>query len=187
MSDNKNIEVEVRAVFDESKYNDLLKYLATNAEDLGEDDKDVYFFLLPTKVTKVVNNISKGTAKIVAKLTRVGQGGNDTEEIEIFIDPKDFDSSVKLFTSLDFKEVQRSFQKRHNYMYKGVEVALKYSESWGYHMELEIMIVSKDDLIEAESQLKAVAEELGVKIMSPEEQKVFAENIDMQYKKNTKA
>jgi hypothetical protein len=54
-------------------------------------------------------------------------------------------------------------------------------------MELEIMIVSKDDLIEAESQLKAVAEELGVKIMSPEEQKVFAENIDMQYKKNTKA
>jgi adenylate cyclase class IV len=71
-------------------------------------------------------------------------------------------------------------------MYKGVEIALKYSESWGYHMELEIMIASKDDLAGAESQLKSVAEDLGVKIMSPEEQTVFAENIDMQYKKNTK-
>ena len=183
MAEVKNIEVEVRAVFDELKYNELKDFLNQNGEDLGQDDKDVYFFLLPTKVVKAVNNISKGTAKIVMKLTRVDKGGNDTEELEIFIDPKDFDKSVKLFSELAFDEVQRAFQLRRNYMYKGVELALKYSDSWGYHLELEIMIAAKTEQLDAEQKLHEVANELGVKIMTPDEQKVFAENIDKKYKK----
>lgn len=183
MAEVKNIEVEVRAVFNEDKYKQLTDFLNNNAEDLGQDDKDVYFFLLPTKVVKVVNNVSKNTSKIVMKLTRVGKGGNDTEEVEIFIDPKDFDKSVKLFNELKFDEVQRAYQLRHNYMYKGVELALKFSDSWGYHLELEIMISNEREQENAELKLNEVAMELGVKIMTPKEQKIFAENIDKTYKK----
>jgi predicted adenylyl cyclase CyaB len=185
MPEDKNIEVEVRAVFDEPKYQQLKEFLDQNAESLGQDDKDVYFFLLPTKVVKAVNNISKGTAKIVIKLTRVGKGGNDTEEIEIPIAPVDFDKSVRLFSELDFEQTQRAYQMRHNYMYKGVELALKYSNSWGHHMELEIMIADKSQQAEAEAKLAEVAAELGVKPMTPEEQQDFAAKIDQSYNKKS--
>lgn len=184
MSDEKNIEVEVRALFDKPKYDELLDFLLKNSTDLGQDDKDVYFFLLPTKVVKVVNNISKGSAKIVIKLTRVGTGGNDTEELEILINPKDFDKSVRLFKELEFDQVQRAYQERRNFMYKDIELALKYSESWGYHLELEIMIANKDEQEEAEVKLKALAEELGVKIMTEKEQAEFVSRVDSSYKKN---
>lgn len=184
MEKEKNIEVEVRSLFDEADYNELKSFLDQNAEDLGMDDKDVYFFLLPSKVVKAVNNISKGTAKLVIKLTRIGTGGNDTEELEIPIDPRDFDKSVRLFKELPFDQVQRAFQKRQNYMYKGVELALKYSESWGYHLELEIMIGDKSEQAEAERKLSEVATELGVKIMSREEQEEFVRQVDKTYPKS---
>jgi len=144
--EGKNIEIEHRARFDEEKYNALSKFLDVNAQDLGEDDKDVYFFLFPDKLVKTVNNTSKKTAKIVLKLTKIGKG-NDFEEIEISIKPEDFEKATKIFIALETGEYMRSFQKRHNYLYKGVELALKWSETWGHHLELEVVVsdVSKKE------------------------------------------
>lgn len=184
MDQDKTIEVEVRSLFDEHKYNELTEFLNANAKDLGQDDKDTYFFMLPTKVVKAVHNISKNTAKIVIKLTRVGTGTNDTEEIEIPIAPVDFDKSVRLFKELSFDQVQRAYQKRRNYLYKGAELALKYSESWGYHLEIELMIADKSEQADAEAQLGEIAKELGVKILTPEEQTAFVNKVDSSYKAN---
>ncbi len=175
------IEVEIRSLFDQQKYGQLKAFLDVNAEDLGQDDKDVYFFLHPQKVVKTVHNVSQQSAKIVLKTTRVGKGGHDTEEVEISIAPTDFESATRIFKALAFEQVQHSFQQRRNYMYKGVEIALKYSESWGYHIELEKMINDKTEQAKAEKLLHAIAEELGIKPMSPEEQKEVAAQIDKSY------
>ena len=65
MSNNdKQIEIELRSVFDRKKYNELKEFLGKNAEDLGEDDKDVFFFLLPDKITKATHNVSKKRQKL---------------------------------------------------------------------------------------------------------------------------
>jgi len=181
MSEEKNIEVEVRALFSKEKYLELKSFLDKNAKDLGQDDKDAYIFLLYTKVVKVVNNISKKTAKIVIKLTRVGTGGNDTEEIEIPISPVDFEKSVKLFKELSFDQVQRAYQVRRNYMYKDIELALKFSSAWGYHIELEIMISDKKDQKLAEKRLTDLAAELDVNILTKKEQAEFVSKIDSNY------
>lgn len=72
-------------------------------------------------------------------------------------------------------------QKRTNYRYKNCEIALKYSDAWGYHMEIEQVIDSEDKKIEAEAQIRRVANELDVKLMTEEELKEFtrqAENSD---------
>ena len=184
MSNNdKQIEIELRSVFDEKKHNELKDFLDKNAEDLGEDDKDVYFFLLPDKITKATHNVSKKTAKIVIKLNRIGRGTSDFEEIEIPINPSDFDKAVKLFSALPFDQIQNSYQKRHNYLFEGVEIALKWTESWGYHMELEIVVDDKAKREDAESKIRKVAERLGVQIMSEEELKDFTQKIDENYKK----
>jgi len=184
MSNNdKQIEIELRSVFDRKKYNELKEFLGKNAEDLGEDDKDVFFFLLPDKITKATHNISKKTAKIVIKLNRIGRGTSDFEEIEIPINPSDFDKAVKLFSALPFDQIQNSYQKRHNYLLDGVEIALKWTESWGYHMELEIVVDDVAKREEAENKIRKVAEKLGVQIMSEEELKDFTKKIDENYKK----
>jgi len=184
MSNNdKQIEIELRSVFDEKKHNELKDFLDKNAEDLGEDDKDVFFFLLPDKITKATHNVSKKTAKIVIKLNRIGRGTSDFEEIEIPINPSDFDKAVKLFSALPFDQIQNSYQKRHNYLLEGVEIALKWTESWGYHMELEIVVDDKSKREEAEDNIRKVAEKLGVQIMSEDELKDFTQKIDDNYKK----
>lgn len=46
----KQIEIEMRAMFDKNKYEELKSFLDSNAVDLGQDDKDVYFYIFPDKL-----------------------------------------------------------------------------------------------------------------------------------------
>jgi adenylate cyclase class IV len=179
--DKKNIEIEYRARFDEEKYNGLKKFLDASAEDLGEDDKDVYFFLFPDKLVKTVNNTSKKTAKIVLKLNKIGKG-SDFEEIEISIRQEDFDKATRLFVAIETGEYMHSYQKRHNYLYKNIELALKWSEAWGYHLELEIIINDVAEKESSEKKIFALAEELGVKIMTDQELLEFTQVAEREYK-----
>ncbi len=177
-----NIEIELRSVFNKKKYNEIKKFLKEKAKDLGADNKDVYFFIMPDKLSKVVNNISKGDAKIVTKLNKIGQG-DLFKEIEVTINKKDFEKAVKLFKSLDLtNNVMHSFQQRHNYLYKEVELALKYSEVWGYHLEMEIVINGLKKEKEAKKKLCSVAKELNVQIMTDEELTKFTQKAERKYK-----
>jgi adenylate cyclase class IV len=178
----KNIEIELRSRFSLEKYNELEKFFTTHASDLGEDDRDVYFFLFPDKLLKAVHNVSKKSAKLVLKLNKIGKG-SDFEEIEIPIRQEDFEKAAHMFIALETGEYMRSYQKRHNYLYKEVECALKWSELWGYHLELEIVVKDKKEKATAEEKIRFVAEELGVKIMTDQELKEFTEKAEASYKK----
>lgn len=183
--EQKNIEIEFRSRFGLKKYEELKNFLNEKAEDLGEDDKDVYFFLFPDKLLKAVNNISKKNAKIVLKLNKIGKGSN-FEEIEVPISQEYLEKAAKIFIALKTGDYMHSFQKRHNYFYKGVELALKWSEIWGYHLELEVVIGDFGQKAKADKKIFAVAEELGVKIMTEEELKEFTEKAEVAYKNNQK-
>ncbi len=180
---DKQIEIEMRAMFDKNKHNELKNFLNKNAEDLGEDNKDVYFFLLPNKFAKVTNNISNKNAKMTLKLNRPGRGSSDFEEIEYPIDQVYFDKAVELMSNLPFKEIQNSYQKRHNYLYKGVELALKFTQTWGYHLELEIVVDDKANQKDAEKKIGDVAKELGVQILSEKDLDKITKRIDAEYRK----
>jgi adenylate cyclase class IV len=179
----KQIEIEYRARFNKTKFEKIKKSLSRIARDLGKDDKDVYFFIFSDKLLKVTNNISKKTAKITLKLNKIGKG-SDFEEIEIPINQKDINGAVKLFSQIGSHEsVIRSYQQRHNYLYKGVEIALKYSKNWGYHLELEVVIINKKKRQAAERLIFTVAKELDVKLMTEEELVSFVEKIEIKYRK----
>ncbi|RJR24749.1 CYTH domain-containing protein [Candidatus Microgenomates bacterium] len=178
----KQIEIEMRAMFDKNKHDEIKVFLDEKAEDLGEDDKDVWFFLLPDKFAKVTKNESKGTAKMTLKLNRPGRGSSGFEEIEYPISPDDFDKAVKLFSNLPFDERQNSYQKRHNYLYKGVELALKFTETWGYHLEFEVLISDSTRQKEAEKKICKVADELGTHILSEQELDEITKRIDEEYR-----
>lgn len=181
----RQIEVELRSRFSKKKHDELLRFLGENAKDLGEDDKDVYFFIQPDKLIKVTNNISKRTAKLTLKLNKIGKGSG-FEEIEISISSADVAKAVKFLGILGYREVQRSFQKRHNYFYDGAELALKYSKTWGYHLELEMLVSSGKDIKRAEAKLLDIGEKLRIRIMTDAELATFTAKKDKEYRKHKK-
>ncbi len=182
----KSYEIEFRALLSEEKYKSLLVFLKAQAEDLGSDDKCVWFFVMPEKLLKVTHNISKRSGKVTLKLTRIGQGSS-FEEIEYPISENDIETAVKLFKELGHEYLLEPTILRHNYLYKGVELAVKFSKSWGYHMELEVLTTRKEDQFEAEQLIRSVADELGVKIMTDAELTDFTNNIEENYVHPTEA
>ncbi len=180
MNTSKNIEVELRARFNEEVYTKLLKNLQEKAKDLGTDDKRVWFFVMSDKLLKVTHNVSKQSGKITLKLTKIGHG-NSFEEIEFPIDADDIEKAVQLFTLLGHNYLVEPTILRHDFEYKGVEIAVKYSKTWGYHAEFEILTDSKDNEAVAEQQIRAVAEELGIALMTEEELRAFTQNIEATY------
>src|SRR5579871_3942054 len=116
--DQKTYEIEFRALLSKEKYQDLLLFLGKNAEDLGADDKRVWFFIMPDKLLKVTHNISQRSGKITLKLTKIGTGSS-FEEIEFPIAENDITKSVELFSALGHDYLLEPTILRHNFMYKG--------------------------------------------------------------------
>ena len=92
------------------------------------------------------------------------------------------EKAVDVFSILGFKYLFEPKILRHNFIYKGVELALKYSKTWGYHLELEVMISSLKQKEKVEKKIHSIAKELGVVAISDEELKKFTENIEKTYK-----
>jgi predicted adenylyl cyclase CyaB len=171
-------EVEFRARFSEEKYQELMAFLQKNAKSLGNDDKDVYYFILPDRLFKLVNNTSKKAAKMSLKMNRIGEGAA-FEEIEAGIAPDQFEKAVKLVKGLGLTtKIIHEPQKRDNFIYKECEIALKHSKTWGHHLEIEQMVADKSEQASAEERIRTVATELGVKLMTEEELKEFVRSTE---------
>lgn len=131
----------------------------------------------------MVKNLSKGTGKIVLKAGRIGIK-RDWEEIEVPLHIGEVDRMANLFSALNLQaQLIHNGQKRHNFLYKGVEIALKYSDDWGYHVELEVVINDKKDQELAVAKIKEIAEELNLKLMTEEEELAFTQKIEADYRK----
>lgn len=180
--EKKSIEIEFRSRFSKEKYDQLMEFLLKNTKDLGVDDKRVWFYCLPDKLLKVTHNISAKSGKITLKLTKIGKG-TDFEEIEYFIEENSVEPAIKLFNQLGYKYLLEPEILRHNFEYKGVEIALKYSQTWGYHLELEVHIEDLKDKTKAEKKIFEIAEELQISLMSEEELWEFTQKIEKTYYK----
>lgn len=166
------LEIEMRARFDEDTHDQLISRLEREGEDLGCDDKHIHFYVLPDKLLKVTDNIAVGSAKITLKTSKIGQGAA-FPETEIAIAREDVPAAVALFDTLGFEaERHEAFNKRHNFRFRGVEVAVKWSDAWGHHAEFEVLLddgASAAAQEKASARIRAVAEELEVRLMSEQE------------------
>lgn len=178
----KNIEVEFRAKMSLAKYRWLNNFLIKNASDLGEDNKETRFYILPDKLFKVVNEVSKKRAKIALKDSRIGSGSS-RRELEIEIKPSNYKKAIKIFDGLNLPgKKMKAWQDRHNYLYRGVEIAVKHSDYWGYHAEMEVMVNNNTDKEEIEKKIKKIAKDLGLKLMDIREIKKFTDSVEKKLK-----
>jgi adenylate cyclase class IV len=171
------IEVEKRGLLTEEKYNELFAFLDKHAESLGEDDKEVVYYIYDDKLLKVVNNLSKGNAKISLKMNKLGDSVAMLEN-EIIFSSEDFQKMKDILGSItNPSQIIEGEQKRKNYVYKGCEIAVKWSKDYKYHFEIEKVIENKDDVSEVEKELDGVVEELGLVSMTNDELKQFQQKV----------
>jgi len=76
--------------------------------------------------------------------------------------------------------------KRGIIIYKGVELALKWSEAWGHHLELEVVVSDLAKKEEIEKKIAAVADELRVSLMTNRELLEFTQTAEAEYKNKKK-
>jgi predicted adenylyl cyclase CyaB len=163
------IEVELRARFSKEEYDRLKIFLDEHAECLGPDDKRCIYYIFQDRLLKIVHNISKQDAKVSLKMNRLGEG-SAFKEIEVHFQEKDIQSMKNLFDHLDLNaKIAEESQQRINYAYKGCEIALKYGKTWGYHLEIEKMIPDSSLQEQAEKEIRSVADELGIVLMTEKE------------------
>ncbi|MFF0227604.1 hypothetical protein [Streptomyces sp. NPDC004629] len=166
------VEIEMRARFDEEAHGRLVARLEQEGIDLGCDDKHIYFYVLPDKLLKVTDNTAAGSAKITLKHSKIGQGAA-FPETEFAIAREDVSAAVRVFNALGFEsQMHQAFNQRHNYRFRGVEIAVKWSEAWGYHAEFEVLLddnASDAARQEAIDRIFSVAKELGVTLMTEQE------------------
>ncbi|MFD3661954.1 CYTH domain-containing protein [Streptomyces sp. NPDC058659] len=166
------IEIEMRARFDEETYEKLLVRLAAEAEDLGCDDKNIYFYVLPDQLLKVTDNTAAGSAKITLKASKIGQGAA-FPETEFAIGRDDVPAAVRIFNALGFEgAMHQAFNQRHNFRFRGVEIAVKWSEAWGHHAEFEVLLdegAGATAQEEATARIRGVTDELGIHLMTEQE------------------
>ncbi|MFE2496872.1 hypothetical protein [Streptomyces scopuliridis] len=166
------VEIEMRARFTKEAHDQLIVRLEADGEDLGRDDKHIYFYVLPDQLLKVTDNTAAGTAKITLKGSRIGQGAAFAES-EFTIAPADVPTAVKVFNALGFETaMHEAFNFRRNFRFGDVEIAVKWSEAWGYHAEFEVLLddaASDAARDEATAKITDVATELGVALMTEQE------------------
>ena len=164
------IEVEYRSLITESQFLKLRDFLNDKAQLLGQDNKDTLFYIWSDKVIKVVENANTGKVKISLKPGRIGEQSY-FHETELTILPNESGNARKFCEALMPEKIMQVYQFRTNYMYLGVEIALKYTESWGFHLEFEVMIDDLSKKSEAEALISKVANILDVGLLSEDQLK----------------
>jgi adenylate cyclase class IV len=164
-----SLEIEYRAQLTEDEFDALTDRLRQRGEDLGPDNKHIWFYVLPDKLLKVVHNISHNSGKIVIKTNRIGSG-SAFPEVELSIDASEVPAAIEIFRVLGYAQFMHdAYNQRHNWRYGAVEIALKRSEAWGPHAEFEVVVpdgASPTQIDDANQLVRSAAEDLGVRLMT---------------------
>lgn len=169
------IELEYRAVFSEEDFGRLKTQLDSKTAGT-QDNKDSHFFVWPDRVVKVVFNEENKTAKMALKLGRIGEVDH-FPEIELIIKPEEVAKALEFCRAFGPDRELYSYQFRRNYHYDGVDIALKYTDSWGFHVEFEILLEDLAQKEVATAKIFEIAKELNCHLMNTSELKAFDQKI----------
>lgn len=166
------IEVEKIVTFQTKDEQDqfLKQVIDLGAKDLGENNTENIFYLADTYQLKVSKMLSKNKAKIALKSRELG--ADSGKEIEIHFPLEDAASAESIIDTLipDRSKIPTE-QSRHDFLLDDIEIAVKYSQDWGYHVELEQMVSEEEDIEGALERIEALAKKLKVSTLTVDEAK----------------
>lgn len=169
-------EYEERAFLTEEDFLRVKDTLTKQSLSSSFDNKVSYFFVLPGQNL----SIAKGEKKCVIKYKHGAVGvGNGFSEHEIPIDDYCCLQAVDMFKLLLGVEPQISEQFRINYtLANDIEIALKYTLTWGFHLEIEKIYSHEKDRSSAKKEVEDVANQLKIHLITDAEMKTFRDHFD---------
>lgn len=176
MKKSKTYEYEERAFLSEDSFGKTKQYLDDNALSKQLDNKQSFFFVLPDVNISIA--ASSTDVKVKYKGGQLGNG-NGFEEKEFYIVPESLRDAIAMFSSLLEVSPQESYQFRINYKFDNqIEVALKYTQMWGFHLEVERVYATDATNLEQEKALSAellddFANNLGISYITNKEMSEF--------------
>ena len=177
---HQNIEVEIRGLLTKECYDRIIKFLDAEGQNKELDDRKTTFFIIPEKTLKITQKVSQNKAKICLKTGDIAKASSQTE-FEIDIEPSQFAVAENIFLQLGYTQIQHTEQKRINYVYEGVEFAIKWSVDFGYHFEMEVMVGAESEVASARDILHSLAARLDLQVMSSDEFGARCREIDLRY------
>ncbi len=173
-----NYEYEERALLEEEKFFAIKNKLDNSSAKRSIGNKQSFFFVLPDVNVSIADNPRETVIKY--KGGQLGKG-NGFREIELPIERNSLKEALDLFENLLEVEPQESFQFRIDYQLEdSVNIALKYTDMWGFHIEVEYVYQAsaidkqKMSLI-GKKKLDKVAEYLGITYISGDKMAKFKE------------
>jgi len=157
------LEIELRWLLDNKKYNNLHIFLQQNSDHYENDNKISYFFVLESNnILKVVYE-ENGSQFLVLK--EWDETKNILYEHKLPIKDKGTEM-VEILKLIWFNKVNKVSQERINYYFHDTILSLKYTADRWYHFEIEYngKIKNHDQII---SHLQTVCKELNILPMSP--------------------
>jgi len=176
---SKTYEYEERAFLDEAGFLRIKNKLDAESLKATVDNKISYFYVLPDKNVSIATSPSKTVIKY--KGGQLTNGNNGFEEREFAINPENLKEALSFFTALFNLGPEKSEQFRINYILpNSIEVALKYTQTWGFHLEVEKLYSinggfdSEAEKIQAKNEVDNVGNLLEIRFITDEEIRQFA-------------
>lgn len=172
----RQYEYEERAFLEEENFLSTLDYLNSHALSKQHDNKQSYFFVLPDINVSIA--ASHDNVKAKYKGGQLGLG-NGFEEKEFNIQPDSLDDAIEFFSVLLSITPQTSYQFRINFaLENNIEAALKYTEMWGFHLEVERTYMA-DETSKSKEEADSIvllddfAHTLGMSYITDQEMRLF--------------
>lgn len=101
------------------------------------------------------------------------------KETEIYLESySDYNTAFDLLESLDFVVKSTVEQQRTNVIYEEVQFALKYTVSWGYHFEAEMLVSDNYAIQDARKHILDVCSQLDIQTLIESELQDFLRTLE---------
>jgi len=170
----KNIEVEIRGLILDEKYQEVKEFFDKNAKKVGVKDRILidYSTFLPGGIEERTKDIrlrvTNGIPEIIVKLGEWG-GAEQRKELSIKTERGTFDLLTEIFAALGYEKGVLAVRKSHVYEYKDTEFALVEVPDHSYYFEAERMIDEGEDADEIIKEMENLCAELGLSVISRED------------------
>ncbi len=161
-------EIELRGRLTLDQKNKLQDFLCTNGKLVREYERTQWCFGL-SHDKKIDLRIKKtnGQAEFSLKVGRLGNANR--KEISIPILPDKVDQAFEFLKFLGHREGVKAIRNAKIYTYKNIEWAIVEVPNHSFYFEAEILVDNKSDGIAAQEEIRRVADELFLKVDSPNE------------------
>lgn len=157
------IEAELRSFISDEQYMTLCGFFDANAELVKEDTQETGYFDCAADL-----RIQRGAAKSKIWLKKGAMHDAAREEIEIAINPSQYDGFMQLFEALGYNINIMWFRHRREYRWNGISVMLDDTRGYGKIIEFEKLTdTAGQDSAVAELQEKMAG--LGIALTPAEE------------------